>query len=179
MGSSILEVLKTGFWICLVSAIVFFLISVALFFVFDIKTIFSIKTGRAQAKAVKEMKAANASTGRLRVNGVTQTSKLTEKEKKTGRAPVIIPPKEEEKKSYYQSDEQTDKTTVLNTENENTQLLSANTPTAPGTPDYAETSVLSQETTEDFTSGYSSDDKKVDFKVVKKELYIHTQEMIS
>lgn len=60
-----ISVLNTGFIICLSAAILFLIISVVLFFLFDIKTIFMIRSGRAQAKSIKEMQEANASTGRL------------------------------------------------------------------------------------------------------------------
>ena len=80
MDTSFIGVLSTLFWICLSFTILFFIISVILFFVFDIRTIFNFRTGRARAKAVKEMSAANENTGRLRIDGKTQTSKLSDKD---------------------------------------------------------------------------------------------------
>ena len=91
-----ISLLKTGFIICLAGAILFFVISIVLFFVFDIKTIFMIRSGRAQAKTVKEMETANSSTGRLRVGKETQTGTL--KKKTTGKlrnrplSEVVTPP---------------------------------------------------------------------------------------
>lgn len=70
-----ISVLNTGFIICLSAAILFFVISVVLFFVFDIKTIYMIRSGRAQAKSVKEMQEANAGTGRLRDTKAAQKKK--------------------------------------------------------------------------------------------------------
>lgn len=50
----------------MVIAILFFVIAIVLFFIFDIRAIFNFRTGRAQAKSVKEMEQANAETGHLR-----------------------------------------------------------------------------------------------------------------
>ena len=54
-----LSVLNTAFVICLAMTILFFVVSVILFFLFDIKTIYMIRSGRAQAKTVKEMEEIN------------------------------------------------------------------------------------------------------------------------
>lgn len=84
-----------GFVICLAGAILFFVISAILFFVFDIRTIFSIRSGRAQAKTVKEMEMVNSSTGRLRAGKKNTTRESSQKKgtkKQERRAPAIQPP---------------------------------------------------------------------------------------
>ena len=181
MGTSVISTMNTLFWICLSFTVLFFVISVVLFFVFDIRTIFNIRTGRARAKTVKEMKAANENTGRLRVAGKTQTSKLSEREKSVSREPAVIPPKSEEKSQYY-NDNGDEGTEVLG--NERTQVLGdagtevLNQPAVQST-NYAETSVLSENNyyhTEDIQN--TDDEKPIAFRVVKKELYVHTNEMI-
>lgn len=91
-STSGIDILNTCFMVALAFTILFFIISVVLFFVFDIRTILSIKTGRAQQKTISEMKKANASTGRLRVDGKTMTSKLSEEDKKKARTPAVVPP---------------------------------------------------------------------------------------
>lgn len=172
MGASVINTMNTLFWICLSFSVLFFIISIVLFFVFDIRTIFNIKTGRAQAKTVKEMKAANESTGRLRVAGKTQTSKLSDREKAVAREPAVKPPAEDEKKQYYSGGDETE---VLQ-EDEGTEVLG--TPPAQE-PFYAETSVLSEidtRHTEDIQS--DNGESKIGFRVVKKQMYIHTNEMI-
>lgn len=73
---NVIGILKTCQQVSIAFLILFFVITVVLFFVFDIKTIFSIRTGRAKNKTVKEMQKANATTGRLRVGGKTLTSQL-------------------------------------------------------------------------------------------------------
>lgn len=79
MGS----LLNTIFIVCLVLTVVFFVITLILFFLFDIRTIFNIRTGKAAAKTVKEMETANANTGRLRVGKVTNTGTLGKKQDKS------------------------------------------------------------------------------------------------
>lgn len=168
MDISVISTLNTCFWVCLAFTALFFIISIALFFVFDIRTIFNIKTGRAQAKTVKEMKAANERTGRLRVDGKTQTSKLSEKEKEAGRALAVSPPEPQPQNQYNSGSEDTD---VLS------QTISTNSEY--GNLDYAETSVLSDNMTDEFNqSNSSATADKIYFKVVKKELIIHTNEII-
>lgn len=82
----LISVLNIGFIICLSMAILFFIVSVVLFFLFDIRTIYMIRSGRAQAKTVKEMQEINSSTGRLRVGGKTQTGSM----KKTKKSKDVI-----------------------------------------------------------------------------------------
>ena len=74
---------NTAFVICFAGTILFFVISLVLFFVFDIRTIYMIRSGRAQAKTVKEMQEANADTGRLRVGNKTQTTRQKKKNQTT------------------------------------------------------------------------------------------------
>jgi len=84
----LLAILNTAFVVCLAMTILFFVISVVLFFLFDIRTIYMIRSGRAQAKTVKEMEAINSSTGRLRPSMKTGEK---EKKKKERKAPVVQP----------------------------------------------------------------------------------------
>lgn len=51
--------------VCFVLAVVFAILAVAMFFIFDIRNIFDMKTGRAQKRVITEMEAENALTGRL------------------------------------------------------------------------------------------------------------------
>ena len=169
MDTSVIGALNTCFWVCLSFTILFFIISIILFFVFDIKTIFNIKTGRAQTKTIKEMKAANESTGRLRVDGRTQTSKLTEKEKDESRAPAVTPPEPSMQSQYY------------NSGSENTEVLAQ--PEIPkqeySNSNYAETSVLSENMIDySDNSDIPKTTENVNFRIVKKVICIHTNEVI-
>lgn len=95
---SMISVLKTSLSVCIAFAILFFIISVVLFFLFDIRTIFNIRTGRAKKKTVQEMQAANSKTGRLRVDGKTLTSQLSKEDHQkavkgaTKRGQIVTPP---------------------------------------------------------------------------------------
>lgn len=60
-----IEIYHNGFNICLAFSILFFVISLILFFAFDIKGIFDMKTGRAEKQKIREMEEENALTGRL------------------------------------------------------------------------------------------------------------------
>lgn len=92
---SSISIFHIGFVICLSGAILFFVISAVLFFVFDIRTIFAIRSGRAQAKTVKEMEMVNSSTGRLRPgkkNSSRESSQKKNTKKQERRAPAVQPP---------------------------------------------------------------------------------------
>ncbi|MBQ3101161.1 MAG: hypothetical protein IJC50_09235 [Clostridia bacterium] len=54
--------------ICLVLGIIFLILSVLFFFLFDIPKVFLLKTGKGARNTVKKMKEINAQTGRLRKN---------------------------------------------------------------------------------------------------------------
>lgn len=58
-----------GFYVCITMCIAFFVLSVILFFVFDIPLIFNLRTGRAKKKTIEEMQRASSSVGRLRQYG--------------------------------------------------------------------------------------------------------------
>ncbi len=177
MDTSFIGVLSTLFWICLSFTILFFIISVILFFVFDIRTIFNFRTGRARAKAVKEMSAANENTGRLRIDGKTQTSKLSDKDKRKGRAPAVIPPSPETKNLYYSGGEE--ETQLLKNEAsaaaEETQQLYQ----PAGNTVYAETTVLSNAFDPHTEEVAPAEEPAIGFRVIKKVLMIHTEEVIS
>ena len=85
----LISIFRICFYVCLAFTILFFIISVVLFFLFDIKTIFNIRTGRAKQKTIKEMQAANNSTGRLRVDGKTLTSQLSKNDKKNIKKKIL------------------------------------------------------------------------------------------
>ena len=93
-----ISIFHTGFVICLAGAILFLVITAVLFFVFDIKTIYAIRSGRAQAKTVKEMELTNSSTGRLRTAKKPRASAQPDKKKtsmkksSSNRPPAVQPP---------------------------------------------------------------------------------------
>lgn len=184
MENTVISVLSTCFMVCLAFTILFFAISVILFFLFDIRTIFNVKTGRAQAKTVKEMQTANASTGRLRVGGKTQTSKLTKEQRNKTKVPTVIPPQHTGEQqlsmnSYTQQSGSAETELLHQNVEENREPAKNETffqPADTGNipmqfiPE-AETSVLNQRQLDET--------KDIHFVVKKKILLIHTDEVIS
>lgn len=65
-AQSLIQLYQTGFYVCMGITILAFLSAVFMFFKFDIRMIFAIKTGRAAKKTIEKMAEANAVTGRLR-----------------------------------------------------------------------------------------------------------------
>lgn len=107
---------NTAFVICFAGTILFFVISLVLFFVFDIRTIYMIRSGRAQAKTVKEMQEANADTGRLRVGNKTQTTRQKKKNQKTEPSQIHQPVQPNAQNRQYSID--TSLTAMDNTDEE-------------------------------------------------------------
>lgn len=196
----LISILNTGFIICLSAAILFFVISIILFFVFDIRTIYMIRSGRAQAKTVKEMEKANSDTGRLRIGKVTQTStlgrdagkqtgklgkqtgklskstgKLSKRTGKLNKQPVIQPPAQPE---YQQP--------IADTLNEpiNTSPLSRRSPSPDPFNDESETTVLAPETETsvlskiDDTAYEAGVQTQFYFEIIKKIIVRDTDEVI-
>ncbi|MFT3952504.1 MAG: hypothetical protein QM689_11280 [Oscillospiraceae bacterium] len=62
---STISLLHNGFIICLTLAVVCFLAAILLFFVLDIKTIFLLRTGKLQKKAIEQIQQDNTRTGTL------------------------------------------------------------------------------------------------------------------
>lgn len=184
-----ISILNTAFIICLSAAVLFFIISIALFFIFDIKTIYMIRSGRAQAKTVKEMQDANTSTGRLRVGKTTQTSSL-KKDKKTSKiekTPVVQPPQQFQTKqssqenygSYsFESEQITEQLSDNAVENPVVQPAfdgsSETTILSPA----AETSVLNKMDDVAYESYADSAQTTIYFDIIKKIIVCDTDEVI-
>lgn len=69
----LIKIYHAAFIAFLVLAVVFFVISVILFFKFNIRGIFDMKTGRGARKTIQKMKELNAQTGKLRQDVVSNT----------------------------------------------------------------------------------------------------------
>lgn len=173
---NLIETLNLGFTLCLAVGIIFLLISIVLFFVFDIRTIFSIRTGRAQAKTVKEMQSANTNTGRLRVGKQTQTGKLS-KDSSPVRTAKVVPPSAPQPQPSEDITEQlsasgANETSVLESQSgygtDETQLLKTEEI-------YAETSVLSNNPVQN--TGYENV-QGIYFEVIKKIICRDTDEVV-
>ena len=179
---SLITIFKTCFQVCLAFTILFFVISIVLFFLFDIRAIFNIRTGRAKNKTIKEMQAANSTTGRLRVGGKTLTSKLSKEQKNRSRGPVVVPPPPAQDYSanpteVLPSDGSENPTEVLQSEYAQTEVLTKSA-------GEGETSRLSESTSEKVEQtnqqyDVSSIVQDIHFEIVKKVVYVHTDEVIN
>jgi len=168
----LIEILKTGYIICLVLTIMFFLISVLLFFVFDIKQVFLVRTGRAAKRDIRKLEEENFNTGRLSQykagnrnfsnSGSLENSQELPKTEQMSQNPVPVPPAPPNVSGVQESFATTvlgqNDTTVLN--NEFTTVLNNGA-----------TTVLSQG-----MQGAIHETRK--FRVVKKEMHIHTEEIL-
>ncbi len=178
-STSLISIFDTCFKVCFAFTVLFLIISVVLFFIFDIRAIFSIRTGRAKSKTIKEMQNANNTTGRLRVDGKTQTSKLSEEQKKKTRGPVVVPPPSVTSAAatdILPQNSDYGATEVLPSDNNQTEVLNnsgGNTTSRLSemkTEEIGETSVLSQTEQEAVN---------INFQVVRKIIRIHTEEVIN
>ena len=172
--NQVVTILNTCFWVFLVLTVLFFAGTVVLFFLFDIKTVYNIETGRAKSKSVKQMLAANRNTGHLRTETKGQTSKLSREKIEKGRAPAVTPPTENTKKEFYQP----------NDDEAETELLAPQPNPEPAQPDsansepvFAETTVLSSHT-DDIVKIQPAEEPAIGFRVVKEVLLVHTSELI-
>ncbi len=176
----LISIFRICFYICLAFTILFFIISVVLFFLFDIKTIFNIRTGRAKQKTIKEMQAANNSTGRLRVDGKTLTSQLSKNDKKNikKRENIIVPPQTEPVKEQYVNQSKT----PYGDGSENTTVLQPQADIQSYDPGAQTTQQLSESDMNNigYDNSFAYDNvKNVNFQIVKKLVVIHTDEIIN
>ena len=165
--AKMIELYHMGYMVCLVCAILFFLLSIAAFFFFRIPQIWDMKTGRGARRAIQRMAEVNAQTGQLlnipeRDQTPIRLSRTGEMRKNTGklkRPPVIQPP-------------------APAVEHETTQLPQWQ---QPGTEmDYAETGLLkpSMQNTASNTEVVTKDGRTLNFEITKSIMWIHTQEKI-
>ncbi|MEF9840796.1 MAG: hypothetical protein RR791_07600, partial [Lachnospiraceae bacterium] len=66
--NQLVGIYHTGFIILLTLGIVFLAAAVFMFWKFDIRRIWTIRTGRAEKKSIREMEEATAMSGRFRTN---------------------------------------------------------------------------------------------------------------
>lgn len=166
--SGLMSIFNTCYIVCLVLTIIFFLITILLFFLFDIRRVFMIRTGRAAKRDIKKLEEENFNTGRLSryqsntVYGESGSFAPSEEFGKTERIeddPMLTGYQMSNNPSganTYNAD--ANSTTVLN--NGETTVLSA-----------GETTVLSNQ-------GMNSMNKNRKFNVVLSQMLIHTEEII-
>ena len=75
--------------VCFVLAAVFAILAVTMFFIFDIRNIFDMRTGRAQKRIITEMEKENALTGRL-INPNAKAKGKGKNKKKNPRYKIVL-----------------------------------------------------------------------------------------
>lgn len=181
-SSRVISILNTGYIICLVLTIVFFLISILLFIVFDIKHTFLVLTGRAAKKEIKKLEEENFNTGRLRRyqhphnygdSGAFSSSEDFGKTETMADVPDTSQYAQQNQPEYSpaQYDNQSNDsnaTTILG--QSDTTVLNANG---------AQTTVLNAELTTVLNADMRSTvHQNRKFDITKKEMLIHTEEVI-
>lgn len=168
----IIKIYHTAFIIFLVLTIIFLGISVLLFFRFNIRNIYDLRTGRGAQKTIQKMEEINAQTGKLRQD-ITPPTPSTLSGRDRISAPTIEPIR----------NSGTTETALLNESGmEETALLNE-----PGIEETAllnelgeqETggTVLLSEQTKDIPQPESKEIPGV-FKIEKEIMWIHTEEML-
>jgi len=168
-----IEILNTLFLVCAILTGVFFALSVILFFIFDIRTIFNIRTGRAKKKTVQEMQDANSRTDVLKASKTDQRTRRGNLTGPLGAAPTskklrhsaeIIPPPQPQK--------------VASQPNAlplpETELLTPETSALGSSPEAPETAVLTQNDTDK----RNVNSNNYNFTVTKRVMLICTEEIV-
>ena len=188
------QILQIGFYICLAVAVLFFIVTLLLFFLFDIRTIFAARTGKQKAKSIKELQEANTSTGRLmRRKPSSRKTGSPENKKPVIKKGVVLSPGEidgsaatakikkgktaEIKAKNATSADGSGETALLDDGSEETAILGAervmtsvlDSPTV--RLDSADTTVLVE-------SASIPDVEGVRFDIVKKAVLVHTEEIV-
>lgn len=109
----IISLYHTGFIVCLVLFILFLLITVLLFFRFDIRNVIDLRTGRGAKKTIQKMEEINAKTGKLRQEMTAQTPSVLRPEER-----IAFPKTEETAYSQKQVTEEMMNTDILKTAQE-------------------------------------------------------------
>lgn len=162
-----IKIYHTAFIVFLILTILFLVVSVVLFFRFNIRGIFDMRTGRGARKTIQKMQEINAQTGKLRQDVVTHTPVNLQ-----GAERISAPPTEKRIKEAQEtealSNQGSQETALLSNQgSQETTLLH----------DYNETTVLSSELTKETPQPES---KKLPgaFKIEKEIIWIHTEEML-
>ena len=162
--------------ICLVLGIIFLILSILFFFLFDIPKLFLLKTGKGARQTVKKMKEINAQTGRLRKNDdkyMLHTDVVTTDEMRKKPHPEMHKP-------FAPANSETQGTTqpLSNTPNDQTTLLGR-----------TETTILASNDTTVLSGNLAADVEQVSeytykrstngrFETTYKQMFVHADETI-
>ena len=88
----LISIYHTGFVVSAILLVAGILLAILFFFIFDIRTIFLIRTGRAKQQTIDEMKEKNLQTGRLSTGSpYTPSGELKKRDKKRNTGAFRIP----------------------------------------------------------------------------------------
>ena len=88
----LISIYHTGFIVCTLLLIAGIAMAVLFFFMFDIRNIFRIRTGRAKQQTISEMQERNLKTGKLSIDSpYTESGELKPKERKRNTGAFRIP----------------------------------------------------------------------------------------
>lgn len=196
-----ISIYHTLFLVFLVLGLLLLVVSVVLFFRFDIRRIFDMKTGRAQKRTIQKMEEINAQTGKLRQDMVANTPPKLKGEERitypvtasnpTAPNPAVQKPGQAQtgnisNPGYASSTERArteplggdayQETSLLGTDtNETTVLSSGGNETTLLSENNNETTVLSQKQMQEQRPKVQLPGM---FKIEKEILWIHTQEIL-
>ena len=87
------EIMRIGFFVCLAVAGLFLVLTILLFFMFDIPGIISSRSGKTKAKTIQEMEETNSTTGRLlQKKHTSKTTGNLKKQKVTVKQGTVLTP---------------------------------------------------------------------------------------
>lgn len=153
---TMISIYHAAFITFLILAILFLVISIILFFRFDIRGIFDMKTGRGARKAIQKMQELNDQTGKLRQESVTAgRSEMPPQDR------ISAPPTEKRQEDSQKTD------ILVNEESQETALLS----------ECNETTILSSNEVQEVPQP-----EKIKlpgaFKIEKEIMWVHTEERL-
>lgn len=177
-----LSTLNTLYNVFLILTIVFFLISILLFFVFDIRRVYMIRSGRAAKRDIKRLSEENFNTGRLAKRGVSNVYNNTGSfgaSEEFGKTEQVID--NESSDGMFTAVH----SSTANPSNANPSTAAMNAMAA-GSADVTQTTVLSSGETTVLNNGGTTVlgmgsgqvAKGRMFKIIREEMLIHTDEAI-
>ncbi len=167
-AESNIELFGTLNTICLVIAILAFLLAVFFFFYFKIPTVFALKTGRAKKKTLERIQKQNSYTDKIRHEETDPSLKSDRPSRK-----VVEPP--------VDASGNRDVDTALLSNDAQTSVLSNDTETALLSERDDQTSLLhgdSMHLKEAKSTKATAKKKKGRFEILEEVIMIHTQELI-
>lgn len=172
-AQALIEIYQTGFYASAATAALGLMLAVFFFFRFRINSVWAIRTGRAQRKAVQELQEASRSDGRMRKD--EKRRQMTTEEMAGTEAESTEPL--EKKEVQEQSPPQWTETVLLSTEGEN--ILPKETLSFGETEVLAQTGELNQTSVLSETAPLEKERQPADdFLITQEVVLIHTTEKI-